>query len=98
MSAGTLIEPGGAATHVRAEQVTIRVEGEWESPAGGTYPSAWTLELPDRNTRLRVTPVIANQELFTTVRYWEGAVDVSGERDGKPVEGRGYVELTGYAD
>jgi predicted secreted hydrolase len=98
MSAGTLVGPGGAATHVRAEQVMIRVEDEWESPAGGAYPSAWTIELLDRNMRLRVSPVIANQELFTTVRYWEGAVDVSGEHDGEPVEGRGYVELTGYAD
>jgi predicted secreted hydrolase len=34
--------------------------------------------------------------LFTTVRYWEGAVDVTGTREGAPVDGRGYVELTGY--
>jgi len=32
------------------------------------------------------------------VRYWEGAVDVTGEHDRQPVEGRGYVELTGYAE
>jgi predicted secreted hydrolase len=32
------------------------------------------------------------------VRYWEGAVDIEGERGGSPVEGRGYVELTGYAE
>ena len=41
---------------------------------------------------------MADQELFTTVRYWEGAVDVQGERQGESIEGRGYVELTGYAD
>ncbi|MDH3281566.1 MAG: lipocalin family protein, partial [Gammaproteobacteria bacterium] len=35
---------------------------------------------------------------FTTVRYWEGAVDVAGDHDGAPIKGRGYVELTGYAD
>jgi predicted secreted hydrolase len=44
-----------------------------------------------------VTPVMSNQELFTTVRYWEGAVDVEGEHDGASITGRGYVELTGYA-
>jgi predicted secreted hydrolase len=33
----------------------------------------------------------------TGVTYWEGAVHVHGERDGAPVAGRGYVELTGYA-
>jgi len=42
-----------------------------------------------------VRPVLADQELDTSVRYWEGAVDVA--RDGTPV-GRGYVELTGYGD
>ena len=98
MSSGTLTGPDGVATHLRADDVTIRVEGEWESPAGGTYPAAWTLELPDRGLMLRISPVIADQELFTTVRYWEGAVDISGEREGKPITGRGYVELTGYAE
>ena len=98
MSAGTLTSPDGAATHLRAEDVTIRVVDEWDSPAGGTYPAAWVLELPQRGLTLRVTPVMADQELFTTVRYWEGAVDVAGERDGEPVSGRGYVELTGYAE
>ena len=52
---------------------------------------AGTEHLPDG------TPVIANQELFTTVRYWEGAVDISGTRSGEMLFGRGYVELTGYA-
>ncbi len=40
-------------------------------------------------------PVLADQELDVTVRYWEGAVDVL--QDGEPV-GRGYVELAGYAN
>jgi predicted secreted hydrolase len=29
--------------------------------------------------------------------YWEGAVDVVGTGAGKPLAGRGYLELTGYA-
>ena len=78
--------------------VVISVEDSWDSPAGGRYPSRWTLTLPGESIRLRVTPVVSDQELLTTVRYWEGAVDVQGDLDGKPVSGRGYVELTGYAD
>jgi predicted secreted hydrolase len=54
--------------------------------------------VPGKGLELEVAPVMADQELFTTVRYWEGAVDVEGERDGAPVTGRGYVELTGYAE
>jgi predicted secreted hydrolase len=45
-----------------------------------------------------VTPVLDDQELVTSVRYWEGAVDVAGESRGETISGRGYVELTGYAD
>jgi len=44
-----------------------------------------------------VQPVIDDQELNATVRYWEGAVNVSGKRNGEKLGGRGYVELTGYA-
>ncbi|MFQ6006610.1 MAG: lipocalin family protein, partial [Woeseia sp.] len=33
----------------------------------------------------------------TSVRYWEGAVDAAGQRNGHAITGRGYVELTGYA-
>ena len=98
MTAGTLTGPDGSATHLHADEVSIRVDDEWESPAGGIYPSAWTLEMPGYSMTLRVSPVIADQELFTTVRYWEGAVDVSGVRDGEKISGRGYVELTGYAE
>ncbi len=97
-SAGTHVAPGGTVTHIDGADIEIRVNETWESPAGGEYPSQWTLALPKLGLRLEVTPVTANQELFTTVRYWEGAVDVEGQRNERPVRGRGYVELTGYAD
>jgi len=41
--------------------------------------------------------VLADQELRTAPPYWEGAVDVTGERAGRSLGGRGYVELVGYA-
>lgn len=97
-SAGTWIDADGKATHLERDDVQVQVTALWNSPEGGTYPSAWRIRMPSKNLVVEVTPVMANQELFTTVRYWEGAVDVTGSRDGEPVEGRGYVELTGYAD
>ena len=96
-SAGTWIDTDGRSLHLGRDDVEIRVADTWESPQGGVYPSAWTLRAPGQGLDLRIRPVMADQELFTTVRYWEGAVDVEGERDGRPVTGRGYVELTGYA-
>ena len=96
-SAGTWIDADGGSLHLAPGDVEITVTDTWESPEGGVYPSAWTLRAPGQGLDLRIRPVMADQELFTTVRYWEGAVDVEGRRHGVPIKGRGYVELTGYA-
>jgi len=97
-SSGTWVDSNGAVEHIDPQDIEIVVEDRWDSPAGGSYPSRWSLHLPGRDLRLTITPVIDDQELFTTVRYWEGAVDVDGELSGRAIKGRGYVELTGYAE
>jgi predicted secreted hydrolase len=96
-SAGTWIEAAGAARPLSAGAVTIEVTGRWLSPRGVHYPSAWRVRVPELALDLRVQPVLADQELTGTPRYWEGAVDVRGARAGRTVGGRGYVELVGYA-
>jgi predicted secreted hydrolase len=59
------------------------------------------LTVPSEGLDLGLTPVLVDQELDTRastgVVYWEGANTVRGTRDGAPVTGRAYVELTGYA-
>ena len=97
-SAGTWIAADGQSRHLNSDDVSVTVTREWESPEGGTYPSAWDIRAPELGLSLAVTSIIDDQELFTTVRYWEGAVDVTGTHNGDEVTGRGYVELTGYAD
>lgn len=97
-SAGTWISVDGVASHLEADDATIDVLDTWTSPAGGTYPARWRVTVPAFDFEAEVIPVIADQELFTTVRYWEGAVDVTATRAGRPTMGRGYVELTGYTD
>ena len=38
------------------------------------------------------------QELvLRPISYWEGSVQANGTREGKAVQGRGYLEMTGYA-
>jgi predicted secreted hydrolase len=96
-SAGTFVDVNGNTTHLDSDDVEITVLDTWDSPEGGTYPSKWRLSAPRFGLDLTVMPVTANQELFTTVRYWEGAVDVQGESDSASITGRGYVELAGYA-
>jgi predicted secreted hydrolase len=97
-SAGTFRSANGIASHLNTDDVEITVLDTWESPDGGTYPSKWRLAVPRIDVDVTVMPVMPNQELFTIVRYWEGAVDVQGEHAGAAITGRGYVELTGYAD
>ena len=96
-SAGTWILADGSSMHLSHDEVLLQVRDYWDSPRGGRYPMAWSLEIPRLALELQVDPVLKAQELETEVRYWEGAVDVAGRRAGKAVEGRGYVELTGYA-
>ncbi|MBT5185823.1 MAG: carotenoid 1,2-hydratase [Kordiimonadaceae bacterium] len=96
-SAGSLISPTGEKTSLKAEDVIIEVTDYWESPLGGRYPSQWRLSIPNHGINLNIKPVINNQELNTIPRYWEGAVDVIGQRGEDIIEGQGYVELTGYS-
>lgn len=98
MSAGTFVPAEGESVHLAYGDVTLEVRDHWDSPRGGRYPSAWTLAVPQLGLTVEVQPVLAAQELDTSVRYWEGAVNVTGRRGTEALAGRGYVELTGYAD
>ncbi len=95
-SAGTLTLADGSTVHLSKDDLIIEVLDTWQSPRGGRYPIAWKIEVPDANLSLTIDPLMDAQELVTTVRYWEGAVDVSGRHGTTPITGRGYVELTGY--
>ena len=96
-SAGTWVDPAGEAGALSSGDVEITVGDHWDSPRGGRYPSRWRVQVPSQSLDVEIRPVIANQELGTSPRYWEGAVDVSGSRSGAKSTGRGYVELVGYA-
>ncbi|UCC62964.1 MAG: hypothetical protein JSV36_19840 [Anaerolineae bacterium] len=97
-SAGTLVGPDGQARHLGHDEFEIDFGGTWRSPrSGATYPSQWTLRVPVAGLRLEIEPHLADQELNVSYAYWEGAVRISGEHAGRPVQGDGYVEMTGYA-
>jgi predicted secreted hydrolase len=70
----------------------------WNSPRGGRYPSRWRVRIAQLMLDADVRPLLADQELQTNPRYWEGAAAVTGERAGSAIRGKGYVELVGYAD
>ncbi len=91
---GVLIDAGGRKQELT--NVQLDVMDTWESPKGGVYPSGWRMYLPEEDLELNIAPFFEDQELDLVIRYWEGAVRVSGQAGGKPVTGTGYVELTGY--
>jgi predicted secreted hydrolase len=101
-SAGTLVDPEGKPRALNAGDFQISVTDTWKSPhSGAVYPAGWRLVLPKWGYDLKVTPALGDQELRTGgdrgITYWEGQVLVQGTRSGQKIEGKGYVELTGYA-
>ena len=99
---GTMVDPNGRTTHLSETGFRANVLDSWKSQrSGATYPSRWQISLPDQKLEITVSPVVLDQELdarsSTGVIYWEGAVAITGTREGRPIGGRGYVELTGYA-
>ena len=97
-SSGTFIAADASTRSLSESDFTITVEDEWTSPhSGAVYPAGWTVTVPSLGLELNIRPYVNDQELRVSFTYWEGAVQISGSRSGSPVQGSGYVELTGYA-
>jgi len=95
---GLYIYPDGSTQYIDSEDITMTVNDTWLSPhTDATYPAAWTISIQvddDLSFTFDVDPLQPDQELHgSNVDYWEGAVEVSGDKTGF-----GYAELTGYVD
>ncbi|HEX2251830.1 MAG TPA: lipocalin-like domain-containing protein [Thermoanaerobaculia bacterium] len=106
-----VVTPQGELRVLDAAAARLDPTGTWRSPAtGALYPSGWRLSLPGADAgggqlEVVVEPLLRDQELDLSVRYWEGAVRVENVATGGPAgsagagaAGYGYVELTGYGD
>lgn len=101
-SSGTFVDVSGTAIPIAREALEMTPTATWKSPrSGAVYPTAWTVTIPSLEIRLQVEATFDDQEMTTEnttgVTYWEGSIAVSGEREGRPVTGRGYLEMTGRA-
>jgi predicted secreted hydrolase len=99
-SAGTYITADNQTQPLTAEDWTVKAIDTWKSPVSkATYPTQWDITIPKLNLNLQAQALMPNQELKTlSTTYWEGAVGFVGRKDGTSLNGKGYVELTGYAD
>ena len=97
-STATLRAPGGEPRTLSGDTVVLTPRRSWKSPRSGTsYPVEMEVRVGARTWR--VTPLFDDQEMdaraSTGTLYWEGAVTLKADNG---ATGRGYLELTGYAD
>ena len=96
-SKGVIINESGHSIKLEWKDLDLKILSSWTSPETGIrYPSGWKLNIPSENLDLEIKPLIENQELRTSVNYWEGAVEVQSLQNDISLNGKGYVELTGY--
>ncbi len=100
-SHGTLVDPEGLATRLASDDILLAPGRIWQSDeTGAKYPVEWSLRIPRAGLSLDVRPLHDAQEIVSRSAglptYWEGPVVYSGSRSGTPVNGGGYLEMTGY--
>jgi predicted secreted hydrolase len=101
-SAGTFVPSSGPPRPIAWSDVRLSAKTRWTSARSkAAYPAIWELAVPSLGLDVTIEPLLADQELVTAastnVTYWEGACKVAGTARGRPIAGRAYVEMTGYA-
>jgi predicted secreted hydrolase len=102
-SSGTLVERDGSTRHLKLADFRLTPLSNWKSnETSGTYPVRWKIELPRLKLQMEVAATLNEQELRPRrsgvgLSYWEGSVKATGTQNGRPIEARGYLEMTGYS-
>ncbi len=98
-SGGTFVDGQGASRPLKSEDFRLVPGKTWKSDdSGGRYPVEWTISVPSLDLELEVGAAFKSQELaLPLITYWEGAIEAGGKKNGKAIQGRGYLEMTGYA-
>ena len=98
INTGLLISQDGTVRRLRRRDLTFEVLDHWQSAEDGVrYPSRWRLQIPAEGIQLDIIPLLEDQELNLSVRYWGGAARVTGKSKDQLVSGTGHVQLTAYA-
>jgi geranylgeranyl pyrophosphate synthase/predicted secreted hydrolase len=94
-----LVEEDGTSRLYR--DVAIEPLSWWTSPVShASYPVACRVVIPSLQLSLDFKPVALDQEVavFPPIRaVWEGAGQIEGCWNGRPIRGRARLELHGYA-
>lgn len=101
-SAGTYIDARGTALPLSSGDFSVSPGKTWRSPeTGARYPLEWKVQVPSLALNLSASTRLPQQELISkggaVSAYWEGAIEIAGTRQSRPLGGVGYIEMTGYA-
>jgi predicted secreted hydrolase len=98
-NSGLMIAADGTTQRLGPDAVSYEPGRQWTSPrSGASYPVEWRLRIEPLDIELDVTPMLDESELDLAVRYWEGAIRVRGNQGNQPIGGRGFLEMSGYAN
>jgi predicted secreted hydrolase len=92
-SAGTLSDSEGLKAKLTPAEITLTPLEYWET-ADRRYPVEWRMQIAGEDNWL-IRALLPDQEMRTSVRYWEGAVAVMNE-ESDAILGHGYLEMAGY--
>lgn len=95
----TVQHPDGTQSTCYVEPLAENEHDVWKSEVSGqTYPTGYTVKIPDLDAVLEVKALFKEQELVSKIPFlnkYEGASTVTGTYKGKPCKGYCYVELLG---
>jgi predicted secreted hydrolase len=101
-SSGSYVDAQGQMHFLSAGDFSLTPGEVWQSPhTHARYPVSWRISVPSLQLELTERTELQDQELWTaeggdSPDYWEGAVTYQGTLRGAPIEGVGYLEMTGY--
>ncbi len=100
-SSGTYIDSRGQPHFLHAGDFALTAGATWQSPhSRARYPVAWQIRVPRLQLDLAEQTELKDQELWSrqgdSPSYWEGAVTYNGTLRERPIDGVGYLEMTGY--
>lgn len=99
-SSGTFVQADGTSVTLKQQDYRLTPRKTARTPDTGTeYPVDWSIEIPKLHLKLNAKAAFPQQEMaLQALAYWEGSIEITGTgKGGKPMKGRGYLEMTGYA-
>ena len=98
---GSYLDPQGNNISLGPTDLVMEELEYWKSPDSKiSYPVSWKVTVPKLGLDLKVKALFPHQELtlkfnaLVKMSYWEGMCQVSGSKNGDPVSGRSYLEIT----